>query len=317
METDMRRQQGFTLTELLVTMAVFSILGTIGFGIYNSSAKLFSTDQGRINTNQNLRTSLDLMTQDLREAGEGLTSTYKISGVEFIPATDTLTIRKGLSLPVLSVCQTFSGNPTTIKVIGQPSDAPATPAQCAYSDAGGPLGPTTPNNVSDKIDPWVAYKGQSGNAFIPAILYNPSNKAATRVQISSITNGTGSTVLNLSAYTNSQTFSWNTGSVIIPVDERRYYRSGDELRLIVNEDPSGYQSLGFGLTDVTFTIYTTVYSGSSPVTTSFPSFALTSPWQDVSRIDLGLVGGNVITGNSSTPRTLNVSIFPRNVTQAN
>jgi prepilin-type N-terminal cleavage/methylation domain-containing protein len=73
METDMRRQQGFTLTELLVTMAVFSILGTIGFGIYNSSAKLFSTDQGRINTNQNLRTSLDLMSQDLREAGEGLT----------------------------------------------------------------------------------------------------------------------------------------------------------------------------------------------------------------------------------------------------
>jgi hypothetical protein len=236
--------------------------------------------------------------------------------VEFVPATDNLTIRKGLSLPVLSVCQTFSGSPTTIKVIGQPSDSAGTPAQCSYSDAGGPTSATTPNGISDKIDPWVTYKAQSGNTYIPAILYNPSTNAATRVQINSISNTTGSTTLVLSSYTNSQAFSWSTASVIIPVDERRYYRVGDELRLIVNEDPASVQSLGFGLTDMTLTIYTTVYTGSTPVTSSLTSFGLTSPWADVSRIDLGLVGGNVIVGNASTARTLNVSIFPRNVTQA-
>lgn len=312
----MRRQQGFTITELLVTLAIFGILGTIAFGIYISSAKLFNTDQGRINTNQNLRTGLDLMAQDLREAGESLSTSYKISGVEFVPGTDTLTVRKGLTLPVLSVCQTFTGNPTSVRVIGQPSDATTTPAQCTFSDAGGPSGATTPNGISDLIDPWVTYKAQSGNTFIPAILYNPATGGATRVQISAIVNSGSTTALTLSAYTNSLAFSWNTGSVIVPVDERQYSRVGDELRLTINGDTANTQSLGFGLTNMTCTIYTTVYGGASPVTTPFTSFSLTSAWADVSRIDLGLVGGNAIVGNKSTSRTLGISIVPRNVTQA-
>ena len=121
----MHRQQGFTLTELLVTLGVFGILAAIAFSLYASSAKLISSDQGRINTNQNLRTSLDLITQDLRAAGESLPSSFRFSGVDFNAATDSLTVRRGISIPVLSVCDSVSSSSSSIKVTGKPAVPPA------------------------------------------------------------------------------------------------------------------------------------------------------------------------------------------------
>ena len=312
------REAGITLTEMLVTLVIFTVVGSIVFSLYNSSAKLISADQGRVNTNQNLRTSLDLMTQDLRQAGESLSTQYSISGVDFAPATG-LTVRKGVTLPVLSVCQTFNGAVSSILVTGQPSDSSTIPAQCSYSDAGGPVSPTTPNGITDKVDPWMTYQAQAGHATIPAILYNPVTKLVSRVVINGVTNtavgGVLTSTLNLVSNVNATAFSWSSGSVVVPVDERRYYLVADELRFIANEDPATIQALGYGLSAMTFTA-TTVVGAAPPVTTVYPTFAIDSPWKSVSRVDLSLSGSNTVTGSRAVARTLSVSVYPRNVLQS-
>jgi len=307
-----RHAHGFTITELLISMLVFGIIGAIAFSLYGNTAKLVANDEGRIATNQNLRTNLDLITQDLREAGESLSTNYKFSGIDFDLGGNGLTIRKGISLPVLSVCQTITSNVTSLQVVGKPSDAGSVPAQCTYSDAGSPGDVDTPNGVSDKIDPWVTFKAQSGNTYIPAILYDPQTQAATRVQIKAIVNTANTTVLTLSPNSNVSRFSWSTGSVVVPVDERRYFLVGNELRLIVNEDPDSAQSLGYGLSSMTF-LATTKTGG---VTNTYTSFNLKSPWASVYRVDLTLNGSNVVAGTSNVARTVTASVFPRNVIQA-
>ena len=69
--TLVRKKSGFTLVELLVTLAVSSILLTLMYQVYHSQLKSHTTQQEFVEMQQNLRASLYLMERGIRMAGHG------------------------------------------------------------------------------------------------------------------------------------------------------------------------------------------------------------------------------------------------------
>ncbi|MFC3859372.1 type II secretion system protein, partial [Deinococcus antarcticus] len=68
----MMNRSGFTLVELLVTILIAGILLVIIAGVVDSSSKLTNKDIGQMNASQNAQGALDMILNDVRNAGENL-----------------------------------------------------------------------------------------------------------------------------------------------------------------------------------------------------------------------------------------------------
>ena len=69
--TLVQKKSGFTLVELMVTLALSSIVLTLMYQVYNSQLKSHQTQQEFVEMQQNLRASLYLMERGIRMAGHG------------------------------------------------------------------------------------------------------------------------------------------------------------------------------------------------------------------------------------------------------
>lgn len=78
--------QGFTLIELLVGMAMSAIVLTAVMGIFIGLSRSYTTETARATAQQDIRSAMDLMVQDIRLAGlDPLGS----AGGGFVETTDT------------------------------------------------------------------------------------------------------------------------------------------------------------------------------------------------------------------------------------
>ena len=111
-------EDGFTLVEMLISMAILSIILVAVSAIFRSTTQLAEADTGRILADQNIQTALDIVTADVKQAGENLSLEYGVSGIEYNTAADWLTVRKGLTIPAMSICAPSTSNPTSIQVLG-------------------------------------------------------------------------------------------------------------------------------------------------------------------------------------------------------
>lgn len=66
------RMAGFTLVELLVSMAILGVVLTIAFSLFSGSNQLISVDTKRVTSGREAQAALDLMVADIRQAGENL-----------------------------------------------------------------------------------------------------------------------------------------------------------------------------------------------------------------------------------------------------
>jgi prepilin-type N-terminal cleavage/methylation domain-containing protein len=60
---------GFTLIEVMVSLVIFSLVMVTVYDIYNNSAKAFFSQENAVQMNQEARTTLELMTYEIRMAG--------------------------------------------------------------------------------------------------------------------------------------------------------------------------------------------------------------------------------------------------------
>lgn len=97
--------QGFSLLELLVTLAVFSVIGLAILDFFSSQMKLRSDTEARAETHQGLSAAFDSLTRDIRLAGACLPTTpffVPISGVDN-GTRDSITLRTGV-MSATTVC---------------------------------------------------------------------------------------------------------------------------------------------------------------------------------------------------------------------
>ncbi len=69
--TLVRKKSGFTMVELLVVLAVTSIVLSLMYQVYHSQLKSHTTQQELVEMQQNLRATLYLMEREIRMAGHG------------------------------------------------------------------------------------------------------------------------------------------------------------------------------------------------------------------------------------------------------
>src|SRR5436853_7635692 len=68
---DMRRQKGFTLIELMVAVAAFSIVSLAAFAVLSSGQRNAVMNDQTVKVQQNVRLAMDLIARDIRLTGYG------------------------------------------------------------------------------------------------------------------------------------------------------------------------------------------------------------------------------------------------------
>lgn len=332
-------QQGFTLVEVLVSLALLGILMLVVFATFMSSNQLVETDTGRVNALQNTQAAMDLLASDLRQAGENLDLQLGISGVEF--DASSLTIRR--SIPPITALQAPADEPTLagqtvktmpicylnsatkqIQIVGPPPSTSSTPPTassiCTYS--------TRPDGEDANVKIWRVYFTAENSRPQAALLSRPATSTQTalvqrvvvlRVEPVQSQNYGSTTVRRVSVTLRDpipSEFTASNGSTLTLIDERRYLRNSttSELRLALGGQADADASVvAFNVTNLTTTALLKA-DGTSPEQT-VNTFTLTGPWKRIQKVNLSLTAGNSGTGKSRS-RTFTTSIFPRNVESA-
>lgn len=163
------RGAGFTLVELLVALAIASVLLGSMMSIALSSRDLVTIDEERTRLNQSLRGCLDLLGIDVRQAGERLPGDFPaieiVNGVSGAP--DTLILRRNLLDEVLPICRTLEEAEvdTDVLVAMWPDPEPG----CA------PVPDDDGDTWPDNIGAWRAYRITNGGQ-VPVYVYNPVDR---------------------------------------------------------------------------------------------------------------------------------------------
>jgi len=105
-----RNQEGFTLTELLVVMAVLGIVLAGVFVIQQQGTQSYLMGASRVEVQQNARTTLELMVRELRSA-QSVTALGGASDISFVDQTGA-TIRYQLVGTTLN--RSVNGTPTPL-----------------------------------------------------------------------------------------------------------------------------------------------------------------------------------------------------------
>ncbi len=100
---------GITMVELLISMFIASIVVGLAFTVMLFDRKLYAQDQVRTTVNQNLRSAMDMIGPDIKQAGERLPANFPAIELNTVSGQQVLTIRRSLSSTALPVCQPTTG----------------------------------------------------------------------------------------------------------------------------------------------------------------------------------------------------------------
>jgi prepilin-type N-terminal cleavage/methylation domain-containing protein len=139
--------KGFTLLELLVGLIIMGLVSGLAMNAFLQASNSFNRDKKNIDTNQNLSAVLEIVGNDIRQAGEGINE-GNFPSIEFdlVTATDIaaglqsgsskIVIRKAIAPQPLTLCQTIPANvsPLPIQLIIADSVA-GTDSSCIFTYA--------------------------------------------------------------------------------------------------------------------------------------------------------------------------------------
>ena len=283
-----------TIIELLVASSMGLMLMGFIVRLALTNRDIYQGDIGRTRLNQNLRSALDIISADIREAGErfpgGFPAVQITNGSGANP--DELYLRRNLLDEVLVSCTNITAGTTTASI--NLSAAGATIPACVF--------PSQNTNLTS----WNTYRTNNGGS-ITAYVFNQVTKAGEFITFSGGTNngsliqvtrgGTGWTWTN--SYPAQQTS-------IYVIEDWRFRVSGGFLQLIVNGDTANPKNV---IDQVTaFQVRAFMQDGTVQNT-----FATSDLWANLSGIEVTISGQDRVPGKKLSTRTLSAKFFPRNV----
>jgi type IV pilus assembly protein PilW len=284
--------KGFTLIELLVTSVLGLIMLALTLSATTSNRRLYKYDLVRTRINQNMRSALDIMGIDVRQAGENLFSTFPaieiVNGASGTP--DDLVIRRNLLDEVYNVCLPIaagSGNSTVIVA----DNSVAQPGCDKTSNL------TTYNS-------WRAKRLADPSAVINAYIYNRSTKLGEFFHYQ--TEATTSTQYSLTRSGGSWQNAYPVGaSSIYVLEEWRYRIRNNVLQIVLDQDTTNALNVVDGVTD--FQVSALMQDGSTRLT-----FIPGDNWSQLKSISVSVTGRDTALGKTLN-RTLAANFFPRNI----
>ncbi|WP_084473948.1 PilW family protein [Deinococcus pimensis] len=237
---------GFTLTETLVALAVGAVVLGAAFGVGMGTRDTVFADQSRGANEQNLRSTLEYVGLELRDAGHLMSkpaaSVEVIDGRTGSRDTDTLILRRSLVDAPAKLCGNITAGwerYVTLGVRGDPQDLPLDCVTTGDNDGSG---------YDDLIDLWRNYRltngvPRGGDArTLQILIYEPSTgnsdtltyfdeeKAAPTDRWVGITTRAGARFQYYPRFNNPITVS--------VVEERRFFLQNGDLVMTLNGGPA-------------------------------------------------------------------------------
>jgi prepilin-type N-terminal cleavage/methylation domain-containing protein len=158
---------GFTLTEVMVTVAIFAIVLTAVYAAFNSQFQSYQTQEDVVTVQSDIRSAAEMLTRDIRNAGFGIPSG---SGVTTIAAASASSI-------TLNVAGTTSSTYITTTNYTVSGGGPFTYVIPVFSTTG--FSNVTPYNTYNAIDirTKTVELGNTAGDRITAV--NPGNNTLT------------------------------------------------------------------------------------------------------------------------------------------
>lgn len=279
MEVLVASTMGLLVTSLILSssLAVRNVLGR---------------DVARTRLNQNLRGSLDIMGVDIREAGEQLSAQFPAVEIEdgSNGSSDVLTVRRNLRAEVLPLCQQITQNSTVQEIVF---------ASSSSADAG-----CVPSGQDHNYNVWKNYR-VSGGGKVDAFVYDSTTKTGEFFEYAGESRTNQLYKLQRTGATPWTHTYPTTSSAIYLLEEWRYSRDGELLRVIQNRHDAEALDVAFGVTD--FQVTAEMQDGTS---SSF--FTSSDSWTQLKAVGVRIVGSDHYAGRTIT-RTVRGEYCPRNV----
>lgn len=292
----MRTEAGMTVVELLVAMALASVLATALLGLMTGNVKLFNTDSSRITVGQNLQSSMLMMSNDVRQLGEGLSSSFpSLKVTEDGSGNHAITIRKNVIDTVLPVCDDVKAGSNQDNIpFAEPAKSKQTPT-CLDPD----------NNIAA---PWEAYRLAQGGA-VEAYIYDPVTQQGEFFTYDAI-DSSGFKIHKANDHKWTHSYMAENSPRLYLLEERTYSIVNGQLALQENRGESKPVS-----PDITQLTVKYLYKNGTTGNGTFPPPPIAGTpgptWKDVDTLSL-TVQGFARVGNQKQVRSMTESISPRN-----
>ncbi|WP_189092534.1 PilW family protein [Deinococcus ruber] len=305
--------QAFTLVELLVTIALLTLVLGIVLSTTTSTLGLYRTDQARLTANRDSRSALDILGNDVRQAGERLTADFPALTVSNDASGNSiLTLRRALLDGPLPLCAPIP-NSGSIYVNAN------NPAAAVFSGTAISNLPDACTTALQNLNAWnTAIAGGNVTAYVYDVksgmgdfvtLTGTTTVAATKAQT------LGTVTLPTRSYDPRKLNSGDAGRDIrvYLIEERKYYVESGLLKLIVNNGTA------VAATPNVQSFQVVPYLSSSPVSVAalpFPVLPSTSTnWKSLAYLDVTL-SVRASSGTRSIQRSTTERYTPRNSSSA-
>lgn len=301
-----RRTSGFTLVEMLLALVLGVVVIGLALSLVLSSHSVFTLDRARTNVNQNLRSGMDIMMADVRQAGERLGPDIPAVEVKKNGSADTLTLRRNMLNTTLPVCtDPKSGSSTDVVFVAKNS---STNPECKAKNDPGAIA---------ALQTWENYRlshgtpDPNGDLAITAYIYDPVTGDGEFFSV----DATDSSNMHVHREAGSWQNDYN------PSDKPRLYvleqhtysldTADHTLQLTVNDGTP--QNVVAGITAFDVDAYVQQSGGSPTISVGPPvgSFGATN-WQTIGYVKVSLTGQDQANHHPLT-RTLVDQATPRNV----
>jgi len=292
---------GFSLVELMVTLSVVGLIAGATLTITLSTQRMFETDMHRTEINQNLRSGMDLLGIDIRQAGERLP--HNMPAIEIVDgidgAPDQLMLRRNLLDPVLPVCKsiTAGSNADSIFVALKKGAVAKVPPGCA------PVADSDGDGWPDNLQEWKDYRTANGPEIL-AYIYNPTTRVGEFLVYDAEDNSTFH-IHKANADKWANDYAADDDARIYILEQLTFRIVGDVLQCFVNGDADNPLNLVNHMTDLQAFAY--MRDGSI-----LPTLGPNDNWSDLRSIEISMVGQSDF-GNRTIYRSLQSHFFPRNV----
>ncbi len=288
---------GLSLVELLVALTVAILVLAAAIAVTFANRRVMNMDQARTSLNQNLRTGLSIIGDDVQISGERLTaqSDAYLPPVEVQGGT-VLVLRRNMLDVVLPVCKDIavgSADSVFVALTDNNSGNPNCTVDASTKDP----------NWPDNLGAWRAYR-LANNGTVPAFIVDPITKASEFFTYDAESSS------DFHIHRASGTWAGNYAAADRPqvylLQERRYQMVNGYLEFVLNGDTAASQKL---IPDVTDFQVRAGLDGPS-IRTDFPQAGDT--FASLKYIEVTL-DGTATQGRKSVDRQLSAQFFPRNV----
>ncbi|MCB0345318.1 MAG: prepilin-type N-terminal cleavage/methylation domain-containing protein [Bdellovibrionales bacterium] len=287
----LRSDRGFTLMELLVALMLTGIFMGMAMANIFTVRQAYLEDIVRLRVNSNLRSAMDIVSMNVRQAGENLEGSFpSLLLSDSADDGDSLVLRRNLISDVLTLCEDVNAGQTRLFV----SLSTATEPECIAS------------NVVAAHTEFSDYRSANEDT-VRVFVYDRISKEGEFVDFTG--NGDiGGTDYYLDVSSLSQDYNAETTSIYMLEEFLFEVESGEETFLLyVDEKFDEPQAVAFSVTD--FQVSLQMQNGS---TVSELNPDSSDEWQDIQEVVLRLTGRGSWKGKEVVS-TLSASYFPRNV----